>query len=42
METTMATMIDDDSDDEGDADGNGDDGIGHNGNDDKATTTRPW
>jgi hypothetical protein len=34
METTTATMIDDDSDDEGDTDGDGDDGDGNNGNDD--------
>ena len=40
METTTATTIDDDSDDEGDTDGDGDDNDGHNGNDDKAATTR--
>ena len=39
METTMATMIDDASDDVGDTDGDGDDGDGddgdeNNGNDD--------
>jgi hypothetical protein len=41
METTMATMINDDSDNEGDADNDGDNGDNHNGNDDKATTKRP-
>jgi len=34
METTTATMINDDSDDECDTDGEGDDGDGNNGNDD--------
>ena len=34
MEMTTATMIDDDSNDEGDTDGDGDDGDGNNGNDD--------
>ena len=42
METTTATMIDDDINNKGDADGDGDDDDSHNGNDDKATTTRPW
>ena len=42
METTTATTIDDDRNAKGEADGNGDYGNGHNGNNDKATTTRPW
>ena len=41
METTTATKIDDNSDSEGNADNNGDDGDDHYGNNDKATTTRP-
>ncbi len=40
METTTATTINDDSDYKGDADGNGDDDNGHNGNNDEAATTR--
>ncbi len=34
METTTATMINDDCDEEGDTDGDGDDGDGNNCNDD--------
>ncbi len=46
METTMATTIDDNSDNKGNADDDGDNSNDHNGNDDKATsnetmTTRP-
>jgi hypothetical protein len=41
METTMAMMINDDSDNEGNADDDGDSGDNHKGNDNEATTTRP-
>jgi hypothetical protein len=41
METTTATTIDDYSDNKGDADNDGDNSDNHNGNDDKAMTTRP-
>jgi hypothetical protein len=41
METTTARRIDDDSNNEGNADDNGDNGDNHNGNDHKATMTRP-
>ncbi len=41
METTTATRINDGSNNEGDADNNGDNGDDHNGNDGEATTTRP-
>jgi hypothetical protein len=41
METTTATMIDDNSNNKDDADDNGDNGNDHNGNNDKATRTRP-
>jgi hypothetical protein len=41
METTTATMINDDSDNKGDADDDGDNGNDHNDNNDKATMTRP-
>jgi hypothetical protein len=41
METTTATMINDDSHNEGNADDNGDNSDNHNGNDNKAMTTRP-
>ncbi len=41
METMTATMIDDDSNNEGDAEDDGDNGNDHDGNDDKAMTTRP-
>jgi hypothetical protein len=41
MESTMVTMIDDNSDNECNADNNGDNGDDHNGNDNKATMTRP-
>ncbi len=41
METTMATTIDDDSNNKGNADNDGDNGDNHNGNNDEATMTRP-
>ncbi len=41
METMTATTIDDDSNNECNADDDGDNGADHNGNNDKATMTRP-
>ncbi len=41
IETTMATTIDDDSDNEGDTDNNRDNDNNHNGNIDEALMTRP-
>ncbi len=41
MERMTATMIDDDSDNKGDAEDNEDNGDDHNGNNAKAMTTRP-
>ncbi len=41
METMTATMINDDSNNKGNAYNDGDNGNDHNGNNDKATMTRP-
>ncbi len=41
METTAVTAIDDDSNNKGVADNYGDNGNDHNGNNNKATMTRP-
>ncbi len=41
MEMMTATMINDDSNNEGNADDDGDNSDNHNGNDNKATMTRP-
>ncbi len=41
METMAVTTIDDNINNEGNAEDNGDNGDNHNGNDNKATTTRP-
>ncbi len=41
MEATTARTIDDNSNNKGNADNDGDNGIDHNGSGDEATTTKP-